>query len=282
MESGFCTAESLTDALTQGDRFVAALGCTAAPNVIDCINAHNTSAILHALPSSFVTGTGAKWGPVIDGVTIVRNPLQTLRSGQFNQVPLLLGTNTNEATYFVYPTYPSALSAEQYTSIVGTVVDNRPEIARQYLALFPPVSGDNRATLASFLTDWLFRCPTHYIAMLFDAMDVSAYLYRFNHAPNCSLFPANWGVYHTAELSFVFDHPYPRSCNFTSAEETFASNVGSYWASMASRGSPNFVGSIKYWPSFHLVHQQNIVLDLTISVEDFQDSQSCSIWMQVC
>lgn len=282
MESGYCAAASLDAATAQGDSFVEALGCTHAHDPITCIRSKDTSAILHALPTSFLTGGGATWGPVIDGVTLLKDPMRTLVSGNFLQVPLLLGTNTDEMSYFVYPTYTSPLSADNYTAIVTQTLNGDETAAQQYLELFPAVSGDNRPVLVQFLTDWKFRCPSRYIAQVWDAYSLSAFLYRFNHVPSCSLYPASWGVYHTAEIPFVFDHPYPSSCTFTSAEQQLAVYVGAYWKSMATRGSPSFVGSVSAWPSFHYVHQQNIVLDLHISIENYFNPDSCDLWRQVC
>ena len=45
------------------------------------------------------------WGPAIDGVVLPELPLKSLKAGNFNKVPVLLGTNKNEGSIFI-PVFP--------------------------------------------------------------------------------------------------------------------------------------------------------------------------------
>lgn len=59
-------------------------------------------------------------------------------NGDFNNIPVIIGTNRNEGTTFVYGTYLTSMSATLYSTIVND------QIPAAYvdgvLALYPPLS----------------------------------------------------------------------------------------------------------------------------------------------
>jgi len=81
----------------------------------------------------------------------------------------------------------------------------------------------------------------------------SAFLYHFDYRPACDDVPVK-GVYHSAELKFVFDSPvvgnyiiprynwtsghWDKQCDFNTKERQLSSEMGGMWARFAATGHP--------------------------------------------
>lgn len=92
------------------------------------------------------------WRPVIDGyevtiiiycslslkVQIIQDPFDAIRSGTFNKVPVVLGTNKNEGTAFIYGGISSSLSSLYYTAALVEYLGE--SYVESVLLLYPPVS----------------------------------------------------------------------------------------------------------------------------------------------
>jgi len=149
-----------------------------------------------------------KWGrlalsllpfaPVIDGTVLSADPLAALRAGQGSGIPLLTGSNRDEARlFFVAP------------GVIDFINDPALELVAGGYGLSPDdiaVYRDNRPgaspgdILAAVITDWFFGIPCLRVA---EARGGSTWVYRFDYpapADNHRL-----GACHAAEVPFVFD-----------------------------------------------------------------------------
>lgn len=84
------------------------------------------------------------WGPAIDGVVLLDLPFETLKKGNFNRVPVVMGTNKNEGSIFI-PIFP--LIVGQGTSFPPKKADIPLYVERSYNMF--------NATLVSSLTNSL-------------------------------------------------------------------------------------------------------------------------------
>jgi len=92
-------------ALATGDAAVVQLGCAGAGD------ATATVACLRAQPVSALLALGAsKWRPTVDARVLTQIPARAFESGNFNQVPVMIGGVYDEGTLFVDP----GLSAAYY------------------------------------------------------------------------------------------------------------------------------------------------------------------------
>merc|ERR1712232_1261391 len=96
----------------------------------------------------------------------------------------------------------------------------------------------------------------------FAAAGVTTYLYSFSFRPSSYKDPASLlcqlddelgcGVYHSAELSYVFDHTRKGD------DANLASAIGNYWTNFAKSGSPNGDNVPIAWPSYDAVGDHHL------------------------
>jgi para-nitrobenzyl esterase len=94
---------SMDTSLAVGDTAVTNMGCGAATDVVAC---------LRGLPASVPLAQGGlKWRPTVDAQIITQVPARAFATGNFNQVPVMIGGVYDEGTMFVDP----KLSADYYS-----------------------------------------------------------------------------------------------------------------------------------------------------------------------
>ena len=91
-------------------------------------------------------------------VDIPMEPLRAFQTGKIADVPIVVGTVTDEALEFVYAGFGSPLGVLEYNAVVDLVfgVRNSAKIAKQYPV--PANTTDYRDHLTLFANDALFHC----------------------------------------------------------------------------------------------------------------------------
>jgi para-nitrobenzyl esterase len=199
---------SLLMAEAQHAKIVEALGCDqAAPAEV--------AACLRAAPVARLLGQ-AGGGPVIDGATLPEPPLTAFRDGRFNRVPVIVGTNADEGSYFLTVAERGAgraLTAEDRTAIEGHAFGAK---GRAVAAAYPAEQfASAGAALAAIVTDSFFACPSEAVRLALGAY-VPVLGYEFRQPAPVRNFPLPGspvsppdiplGDAHTTELGYVFGH----------------------------------------------------------------------------
>ena len=277
---------------------VAALGCdpTAAAAVL--------AACLRALPVDKIVNSGLNVGPPIDGVTVPDNPRTLFASGRFNRVPVIVGTNLNEGTYFIAVAANAAgrtPTAGDYDAVIRT--NFGAAAAPGIEAAYPlPAYPSPAQALAAIQTDSFFSCPTDAVrrAVLPYA---GVWGYQFsqpNPVQNFPLPPAPAGLAlgdsHTTELAYVFGHDRNGARLPTQADRVLSADVIDYWTNFALTGDPNrelngrgragladliedVVERRGYWPRFAV--SSGLVQELSTPIRSkggFADAHQCALW----
>ena len=154
----------------------------------------------------------ARWGqltlsllpfaPTVDGSVLPAAPLASFAAGQGGNVPLLIGSNRDEARLFLVAAGTIDLIDEPTLAAVAGAYGLSGEALAVYRAGRAGASpGD---LLAAVITDWFFRIPPIRVAearALAGAGDT--WMYRFDHPdPRDN---HRFGACHAAEIPFVFD-----------------------------------------------------------------------------
>ena len=154
----------------------------------------------------------AKWGslalsllpfaPTVDGAVLPEAPLEAITAGQGGEVPLMIGSNRDEARLFLVAAASIDLIGVVTLEAAAAAYGLAPDGLAVYRANRPGASpGD---ILAAVVTDWFFRIPPIRVAEARAATGTaSTWIYRFDY-PNPE---ANHrlGACHGAEIPFVFD-----------------------------------------------------------------------------
>jgi len=281
IESGPCdTAVSKPVATAQGDAFAAALGCKGDPDVLGCLRGKSTEEIMSALPSSndFLFGDGANWFPVVDGWNLPDAPGKLLESGSFEKVPVIVGSNADEATLFFVLGKTKITDEAAFETFAEALV---PGHGKDVVAKYPSATyGSVQAAATAAVGDAGFVCATRRMARATSQAGADTFLYHFTYAPKGGLF-GDLGAFHSAEIKFVLGNPGQLLPNpLTDEELTMSKAIMGYWSAHADKGNPNLEGAVE-WPQYTAAKDQNIVLDLTISTQSSFKKDLCDFWDEV-
>jgi para-nitrobenzyl esterase len=276
VESGSynATQQSLAAAEAAGQAFAAKAGC--AGNTVSCLRALPVSTILaNEDPVSYT--------PDVDGVVLTQSIKTALASGQFNRVPVMIGTNHDEYRLFVaiFALLGVKVTAANYQNMIANTL-NVPAAAAAAIAARYPLSHvpSPPVALGAVGTDATFACH----ALSFDeslSRYVPTYAYEFNdeNAPELFLPPVGfpYGAAHASELQYLFSQTaVPHPAELTAAQQQLAAAMKQDWTTMAKAGVP-----AAGWPRFTSASQRmlSLVPPRPRVETDFSAQHQCAFWI---
>jgi para-nitrobenzyl esterase len=248
-----------------------------------------TASCLRAVPAStMVAAEPFPLYPFVDGTLLTQTIGAAFASGEFNQVPVIAGTNHDEYRLFVALDYdlvgnPILTSAEYDTAVQalwGTT------LAPPVLALYPfaayPIGGE---ALGASGTDGVFSCPARNVDQALSKV-VPTYTYEFNdeNAPPAQsafggLLTFPLGAYHSAELQYLFPgiDVFGLPTTLSSQQIQLSDAMVSYWTQFAKTGDPNSSGEPLWSPYSESTDEFQSLIPPAPAVEsNFDSSHQCS------
>ncbi len=185
------------------------------------------------------SGLGMAFVPVIDGKVLPRHPLAALQAGEGADVPLLIGTNTDEFRLFFVPTGVAAAVTSQTLPVFLGTLGIRADIAELYQANRPDASPGE--VLCALATDQFFRNPAFATAAARLAADGRAATYLYEFAWRSPV--QNLGAAHGFDVPFVFDTlavPEAQALVGPAAPRALAAEMHGAWIRFAGSGDPGW------------------------------------------
>jgi para-nitrobenzyl esterase len=188
-----------------------------------------------------IVAAGMAFLPVVDGELITERPIDAISAGIGHDMPLLVGTTTEEYRFFLVP--PGIVDAVTPEAVRGMLTARGwdPAIADTYTANRPgSVPGD---VLAAVITDAYFRLPAIRLAEARADAPSPTYAYEFAwQSPIGRL-----GACHALEIGFVFDNLGQPSTALMAGDnppQALADDMHDRWVAFARTGDPG-------WPAYH-------------------------------
>lgn len=211
-ESPFWPAQpSVAEAEFQFDRFANETGCSDSPNILSCLRSLDIDILEQAnVQSPFPGGSEEPlplwyWLPVIDGGIIPDSLYNLFEQGKHLDVPLLVGSNTDDGSEFAYnassPAEVSTFLKNNYPHLTPDQLEAinhaypTTEPVPQHAAYFPSAS--------AAYGDAAFICPSTFMADALMRSTGQVWDYVFNvHDPTMD--SIGLGVRHMLETEAIF------------------------------------------------------------------------------
>jgi para-nitrobenzyl esterase len=190
-------------------------------------------------------GVGGFW-PTVDGYVLPDDQYKMYEAGNYNDVNVLIGTNSDEGAMFSRPT--------QLDKYVADIKAEYGPFADRMLELYPATTDEETyGALSDIFRETAFSWPTWAWANLQNKTGKGkVYLYYFDQ------FNENGGMFgmpgrkprganHASELSYVFASSWGRP--FEGGDKAVSDAMNTYWGNFVKTGDPNGEG-LDNWPVY--------------------------------
>lgn len=277
-------------ATAQYERLLKATGC----QTLDCLLQLDTK---HLLQARWKLGF---WGPTIDFVSVLGDPLKRIEAGQYSRVPVLLGSNRDEFAVVMAAFGSKDMGDKGLDFVLGRYAHLGENASDRLRAAYDPSVYAYPEFRGGYSQQWwtamriqtdnlayLGHCSERHVAQaLVRSGSPAVFLYMFAQRSNKSLrslssggkvlgtWPGSPFVPHSAELPYVF--VWERSLD--ASELHFAQSVSNYWSQFARTGDPNFVGAT-FWPHFDVAGDTILRLEAKgIASQTGCRKAACDLW----
>jgi len=203
---------------------------------------------------------GVRWGPVVDGHALPRHPFDPTAPEVSADVPMLIGSNQTETTFFngADEKLFSLDEAGLRENLQPMLRDKTDEIIAVYRKSRPHASPSDLYFLIS--SDQRIRLAAITQAERKSALGKApAYMYFFTwKAP---IDDGKWRTPHTLDVPFVFETYDKALITGTGPErKALGDRVSGAWAAFARNGNPNLKG-LPHWAPYTIGQRATMIFD---------------------
>lgn len=189
---------------------------------------------------------GLNWASNVDNIVFNQLANDAFQSGNFNHVPVIIGSNEDEMSMSVPPTVTPGMMTLLISSTIPT------GLQAQAMTLYPPGSSNAVAkdSYIRFLTDKQFTATSRRIAECISKnQNEHVYRYFFTQSHSLALL-APYGAYHGMELFYVFNTwentTGGQGSLFSDGDDSTQVACLNYWTQFAKTGDPNGNGMVNW------------------------------------
>ncbi len=217
-----------------GERLAVDLGASSGRDALQRLRKIPANEILKAWKND----PGLHFDAIVDGWIIPKQPAQIFAEGKEMHIPILVGSNADEATVFGHNNLKTIDDYRRHLQ------QDTGEYSNEEFQAYP-VSSDTDVPIRSVqLESDEFACGAYSIAQAMTRAGVKSYLYYFTYAVPGKR--ARLGAYHGEELFFLSDS-FPADWERTDRDQELGKLMRSYWVEFVKAGDPNF-DDAPHWP----------------------------------
>ena len=239
------------------DIFMSILGLRPSPEGADALQKLPMEKLLEA-----ARAPNLSLAPVVDGRTLPSNPFEPVGPPFSASVPLLIGTNATEMTFFPGTPLDPIDDTELHNRVRANLHAADADVDRVVAAYRKGTPGISNidAYLAIAADNWDRIDSITEVERKIAAGKAPVYMYYFNWRS-----PVREGklkAMHCMEIPFVFDHVDECKGVVGSGQERYAlaNKMSNAWAAFARTGNPNHKGLAK-WSPYSTSHRNTMIFD---------------------
>jgi para-nitrobenzyl esterase len=219
-------------------------------------------------------------GPVVDGHILPSHPFDPIAPATARRVPLMIGFNHDEATFFnrenpeIFHMDEATLVAEAHKSLGK----NAERALAVYRATYPQATPAElyiaAATALSMGNDSIT------LAERKAAQPAPVYFYRYDYRSNTPIPGTDWTLRagHATEIATKFyNYDIPSLQGNGPGVREVSRNMSTFWTSFARHGHPGAPG-LPAWPRYELKHRSTMLIDVRCQVVDDPDRPIRELW----
>lgn len=180
--------------------------------------------------------------PVVDGYVITGDTYELYQKGDYNDVDLIVGYNSDEGSLFVH-----GAGMDAYNKMIDA---NFKESENGFRKAYP-ASDDGEAlqALRDVFRDVAFGWPSWAWATLQSRTGKRpVYFYYFDQLSENTIMRGTRGATHVAEMPFIYGFNFGGKMSETDTH--MAQIMERYWINFIKTGNPNAT-ALPYWPTFN-------------------------------
>lgn len=221
----------------------------------------------------------AKWGealmlfePVVDGVTILARPIDSIAAGAGAGVDVLIGTNADEQRLFMVPNgiinYINEDILKGTIAAYGLPVEETLTIYCQNRPDATP--GD---LLEAIVTDWFFRIPAIRVAEA-RVRETKSNTFMYEFAWRSPQFEGKLGACHSLEIPFAFnnlDKEGNEALEGSHPPQELADSMHAGWVAFITNGNPG-------WSQYNLEQRATMRFDQNSEIVNDPRAAERELW----
>ncbi|MBI3475524.1 MAG: carboxylesterase family protein [Acidobacteria bacterium] len=253
-----------------GVRLAHRLGVDGGPDVLAQLRAKSAEEVLQATdPAGFFDG-------MVDGYVIPEQPAIVFAAGRQAAIPLLLGSNADEAALFVDDAPKTIPDYQRWL---------QKDFGEDWKTIFDayPAKSDAEAPKVwdAMLTDYEFGSSTYQLAQAQRRINQPVHFYYLTYPAKAGMGKYAGRAYHGIELNFLSNvFPRPSKWEQDAADLKLAETMGEYWTRFASTGDPNGHG-LQNWPPYDPGTNQVLELGHEVRIVGMPHLDRYAVFMKV-
>ncbi|RJT96625.1 hypothetical protein D6T65_15965 [Arthrobacter frigidicola] len=207
---------------------------------------------MRAMPIDRLLDAAAKldshWRPSVDGNVLPKPPADLYAAGLQHDVPILVGSNADEASLALAA--PPEINVDEYQSTARRTYG---DLAGRYLKLYPGDTPEQAldSSVQAQTDSVMTRAMLRWARFQTESGQSDVYLYFFSHTPPEDGLQ-HFGAYHGAEVAYAYDNlGADHDADYTNTDYRLRDQMSSYWVQFARTGNPN-APTLPRWPSMQI------------------------------